>query len=66
VAALKVPYVLMHMTGHPQTMQHQAQYENVTLSVFDFLSFKLAELNRSGIHDCILDPGFGFGKLASP
>jgi dihydropteroate synthase len=62
VAALGVPYVLMHMQGDPQSMQRNPQYKNVTLEVFDSLSFKLKELQQSGIKDIIIDPGFGFGK----
>lgn len=62
VASLQVPYVLMHMLGDPQTMQVNPQYKNVTLDVFDSLSFKLKELEAMGIHDIIIDPGFGFGK----
>lgn len=62
VAALKVPYVLMHMKGHPQTMQQNPAYNNAVLTVFDFLSFKIAELTKEGIQDIIIDPGFGFGK----
>lgn len=65
VAELKVPYVLMHMLGKPKTMQQSPAYKNVTLEVFDFLNFKIAELVRSGIHDIIVDVGFGFGKTAS-
>lgn len=62
VAALGVPYVLMHMKGDPQTMQKKPEYENVTLEVFDQLSFAIKDLQRQGIHDIIIDPGFGFGK----
>ena len=62
VADLGVPYVLMHMQGDPQTMQKKPQYKNVTLEVFDALSFQLKELQQSGINDIIIDPGFGFGK----
>jgi dihydropteroate synthase len=62
VAQLQVPYVLMHMKGHPQTMQQNPGYTNVVLDVFDFLNFKVAELTKAGIHDIIVDPGFGFGK----
>jgi dihydropteroate synthase len=62
VAALKVPYVLMHMLGTPQTMQQQPQYEDVTKEVLDFFISKKNELNKSGITDVIVDPGFGFGK----
>lgn len=62
VAELKVPYVLMHMKGHPQTMQLNPVYENVVTEVFDALNFKMAELVKAGINDIIIDPGFGFGK----
>jgi dihydropteroate synthase len=59
---LKVPYVLMHMKGTPQTMQQNAMYENVTREVLDFFIVKTNELKSAGIHDIIIDPGFGFGK----
>ncbi|MBO9660554.1 MAG: dihydropteroate synthase [Chitinophagaceae bacterium] len=62
VAALKVPYVLMHMQGKPQTMQQSPVYDNVTLEVLDFFIEKTAQLRKAGINDIILDPGFGFGK----
>ena len=62
VASLKVPYVLMHMKGHPQTMQQNPTYDNVVLDVFDFLNKKINQLHRAGINDLIIDPGFGFGK----
>ncbi len=65
VASLKVPYVLMHMQGDLQTMQLAPKYDNVVTDVFDFFSFKLKELHALGIHDVILDPGFGFGKTAA-
>lgn len=65
VAALNVPYLLMHMLGKPQTMQQNPEYKNVTLDVFDFLNFKIAELTALGIHDIIVDPGFGFGKTTA-
>lgn len=62
VAALQVPYVLMHMQGTPQTMQQSPQYENVTREVLDFFITKNDELKKAGINDVIIDPGFGFGK----
>ena len=62
VASLNVPYVLMHMKGDPQTMQQNPTYNNAVLEVFDFLSTKTEELHKAGIHDIIIDPGFGFGK----
>ena len=62
VATLKVPYVLMHMKGTPQTMQHDPHYDNVTKEVLDFFIRKKAEFQKAGITDVIIDPGFGFGK----
>jgi dihydropteroate synthase len=62
VARSGVAYVLMHMKGHPQTMQEAPRYEDVVTEVFDFLSYKIRELRELGIHDIIADPGFGFGK----
>jgi dihydropteroate synthase len=62
VAGLGVPYVLMHMKGDPQTMQRSPHYDNVTLEVFDSLTFKMKSLQQAGINDIIIDPGFGFGK----
>ena len=62
IAALKVPYVSMHMKGTPQTMQQLANYENVTREVLDFFIRKKEECKTAGIADVIIDPGFGFAK----
>ena len=62
VAELKVPYVLMHMKGTPQTMQQNTTYENTTREVLDFFIAKTHELKKAGIIDIIIDPGFGFAK----
>lgn len=58
----KCPYILMHMQGTPSTMQVNPNYKNVTQEVIKFLSEKLFELQKNGVHDVIIDPGFGFGK----
>jgi dihydropteroate synthase len=62
VASLHVPYILMHMKGTPRTMQQEAYYENVTKEVLDFFIHWVALLQKAGINDIIIDPGFGFGK----
>lgn len=62
VAALKVPYVCMHIKGTPDNMQENAQYENVAKEVLDFFIAKTDECKRAGINDVIIDPGFGFAK----
>jgi len=65
VADLQVPYVLMHMQGTPRDMQRDPQYENVVEEVMDFLTMELGKLRELGVHDVILDPGFGFGKTVA-
>lgn len=62
IAALKVPYVAMHMQGNPLTMQQNPIYKNVSQEILFNLSQKVAELHAFGLNDIILDPGFGFGK----
>lgn len=62
VAGLKVPYLLMHMKGTPQTMRQNAMYEDVTREVLDFFITKTAALKKAGVIDIIIDPGFGFAK----
>jgi len=57
-----VPYVLMHLRGTPQTMQSLATYSNVVTEVIDELASQLTKLRAMGIHDILLDPGFGFAK----
>jgi len=62
VARLKVPYILMHMKGTPQTMQQDPVYENVVKEVMDFFVERIQKLTALGVVDLIIDPGFGFGK----
>ena len=62
VADLRVPYVLMHCQGTPQTMQQAPTYKNVTAEVITDLSRKVRQLRQRGARDIIIDPGFGFGK----
>ncbi|BAV08096.1 dihydropteroate synthase [Filimonas lacunae] len=62
VAGLKLPYVCMHMKGTTETMQQFAHYENVTREVLDFFIERLEACRQAGIHDVIIDPGFGFAK----
>lgn len=65
VAELQLPYVLMHMQGSPEDMQHNPEYSQVTVEVLDFFIQKLGELRALGVKDVILDPGFGFGKTVA-
>lgn len=62
VAELKVPYILMHMRGTPDTMQQMCLYSDVTTDVIKDLAQKADKLHQLGVTDIILDPGFGFAK----
>ncbi len=62
VAKLNVPYVLMHMQGLPQTMQHQPHYNNVVTDIETFFKSKIALCESLGFDKLLLDVGFGFGK----
>ncbi len=63
VELLNVPYIMMHMKGTPQDMQNKPDYEyDVVYEIIDYFSGKVEELKQRGVHDIIIDPGFGFGK----
>ena len=62
VAALKVPFICMHMQGTPANMQKNPVYNDVVKEILDFFIFKISECTKAGIKDVIIDPGFGFGK----
>jgi dihydropteroate synthase len=62
IAGLQVPYVMMHMKGKPSDMQEHAKYTDVVKEIIYIFSEKLRHLNRLGVKDIILDPGFGFAK----
>ena len=63
VKKFNVPYILMHMQGTPQTMQKNPNYTNVLNDIIYFFSEKINQLHKIGIHDIVIDPGFGFGKI---
>jgi dihydropteroate synthase len=56
------PMILMHMQGTPQTMQQNPTYTYVVAEVMAFLQQAVARAHAAGVHDVVLDPGFGFGK----
>ena len=62
LAGLQVPYVMMHMKGKPSDMQDHADYSDVVKEIIFCFSEKLGQLNKLGINDIIIDPGFGFAK----
>ncbi len=62
VAALQVPYIVMHMRGTPQTMSQLTTYDNFIKEIIDYFHVLLFQLNQQGIQDVLVDPGFGFAK----
>lgn len=62
IAELNVPYILMHMQGTPENMQHNPTYENVIRELVLFFNDKIEKLKQLNVKDIIIDPGFGFGK----
>ena len=63
VARLQVPYILMHMKGTPQNMNQMAHYEDIFTEVLDYFAERYHQLKQLGVHDVVIDPGFGFAKM---
>jgi len=63
---LNVPVCLMHAQGTPKTMQDNPQYGDVVAEVTNFLLERVKICEAHGINrdKLIIDPGFGFGKMA--
>lgn len=62
VAELKVPYIMMHMRGNPQTMQSLTDYNDIVKEMFFYFSERIQKARSYGISDIVIDPGFGFAK----
>ena len=55
----KIPFVIHHIQGKPETMQKNPKYKNVLLDIYDFFE---KSINKNDNKKIILDPGIGFGK----
>jgi len=60
----KIPFILHHMQGTPNTMQDNPTYKDVLLDIFDFFEEKINFCTKKNYKKelIILDPGIGFGK----
>lgn len=60
----KLPVIIMHMQGSPETMQKQPHYDDVVQEVLQYLLERAAIAEKAGIEKekIIIDPGIGFGK----
>ncbi|WP_083636947.1 dihydropteroate synthase [Leptolyngbya sp. 'hensonii'] len=64
VADLRVPIVLMHLRGTPQTMQQLTTYADLMGEIGAFLGERIAAAVAVGIDraQIMIDPGIGFAK----
>ncbi len=64
VNSKKVPLVLNHTQGTPQTMQINPKYDDVLLDIYDFFEKKISFFAKKKFRKdfIIIDPGIGFGK----
>ena len=62
VAGLRVPYIMMHMRGTPQTMMQLTGYDDLVSDILLYFSERIKAARSVGISDIVVDPGFGFSK----
>lgn len=64
VAKLRVPIILMHMRGTPESMQSMTEYDRVVDEVIESLLERSEAAERAGIPRWlqVIDPGIGFAK----
>ena len=60
----KIPFILNHMQGTPNTMQKNPKYRDAILDIYDFFEKKINLCLKKNYKKelIILDPGIGFGK----
>tara|TARA_Y100000590_G_scaffold262674_1_gene294773 strand:+ start:1689 stop:2471 length:783 start_codon:yes stop_codon:yes gene_type:complete len=60
----KIPFILHHMQGTPDTMQNNPKYDDALLDIFDFFEKKINYCLKKNYKRelIIIDPGIGFGK----
>lgn len=62
IASYSATLVIMHMLDLPSHMQDNPLYSDVATEVYQYLHKTHSKAKAKGIHQIILDPGFGFGK----
>lgn len=64
VSDLKVPIILMHIRGTPQTMQNFTDYQDLIGEIYQYFEARIEAALALGIEKShiILDPGIGFAK----
>jgi dihydropteroate synthase len=56
------PYIAMHSRGTSAQLHNETEYKNVTVEVLHELSALVQRIQKAGVKDIIIDPGFGFSK----
>jgi len=64
ISSNKIPFILHHMQGTPETMQKNPKYNDALLDIYDFFEEKINFLVKKKFNQklIIVDPGIGFGK----
>ena len=62
IAALNVPYVVMHVNDNKDEMHTVKNEASIMPVLHSFFTTTCATAKEAGIHQLILDPGFGFSK----
>lgn len=62
VAHYRVPYILMHSRGTVDRMHDVYEYDHIVRDVISTLATSIQDLRDLGVHDVMIDPGFGFSK----
>ena len=64
VAEARIPIILMHHQGSPETMQEDPRYDDVLVEVYLWLEQRINAAEAAGMErdKILVDPGFGFGK----
>lgn len=55
-------YIGMHITGTKESMHQVPQRENIMNELIQYFLKKKEDFAAKGIHQWVIDPGFGFGK----
>lgn len=64
IKSKKIPFILHHMQGTPDTMQKNPKYDDVLLDIYDFFEEKINFCIKKNFKKefIVIDPGIGFGK----
>jgi dihydropteroate synthase len=62
----RVPMILMHIRGTPETMQTEIHYDSLLSEIIQSLKESVQKAERAGVDpdQVIIDPGIGFGKTS--